>query len=72
MCSARMSSVGLELRQIECGLQAVRTADAAAKKAAEVALKREELCREEAAFQKKQQKELAERLKVLEQEKLVG
>ena len=46
--------------------------DAAAKKAAENAAKREEEAREEAVFEKKQQKELAKRLKVVEQEKLVG
>ena len=46
-------------------MQAIRFSDAAAKEAAQVA-------REEAACQKKQQKELVKRLKVVEQEKLVG
>ena len=41
--------LGLELRQVWSGLQAVRSSDAAAKNAAELAMKREKEAKEEAA-----------------------
>ena len=44
----------------------------AAKRAVKNALKREELKKEEAAFHREQQKELAQRLKVVQKEKLVS
>lgn len=53
-------------------VQAVRLSDAAAFLAAEVAMRREEETREGTTFQKKWEKELAERLKVVQQQKLTG
>lgn len=46
--------------------------DAAVKRAAEAAAQREKEAKEEAAFHRKQQQKLSKKLKVAQQEKLVG
>lgn len=50
----------------------MKASESAAKRAAKNALKREELEKEEAAFHREQQKELARSLKAVEKEKLVN
>lgn len=65
----------LELRQVWCGLQAVRASETSAKQAAELIEREQQQLREAAAAEKKEKKEkqeLSMQLQGVVKEKLVG